>query len=146
MKVNEVMANIVQIVGWEDSLQKVAGIMKDHDIGCVLVGSKTKLDGILTDRDIVCRGLATGIPLDSLTAADVMTPDPVSCRIDDTTNQAAFIMEKNKVRRLPVLDNESQLAGIVSLGDISRNVRRQLAGELIEEVSKPAHREITTAA
>ena len=55
-------------------------------------------------------------------------------------------MEKNKVRRLPVLDNESQLAGIVSLGDISRNVRRQLAGELIEEVSKPEHREITTAA
>ena len=146
MKVNEVMANIVQIVGWEDSLHKVANIMKDHDIGCVLVGSKLKVDGILTDRDIVCRGLATGVSPDSLVAADVMTPEPVSCRVDDTTNQAAFIMEKNQVRRLPVLDNENQLAGIVSLGDISRHVRHQLAAELIDEVSKPSHRDITAAA
>ena len=146
MKVNEVMANIVQIVGREDSLQTVAGKIKDHDVGCILVGSKIKLDGIITDRDIVCRGVATGIPLDRLTAADVMTPDPVSCRIGDTINQAAFIMEKHKVRRLPVLDNESLLAGIVSLGDVSRHVRHQLAGELIDEVSKPAHRDITPAA
>jgi CBS domain-containing protein len=142
MKVNEIMANIVQIVGWEEPLQKVARIMRDHDIGCVLVGSKDKVDGILTDRDIVCRGLAIGAPLDCMTAADVMTPDPVSCRLDDTVNQAAFIMEKNQVRRLPVLDGDSHLAGIVSLGDISTHTRHQLAGELIEEVSKPVHRDL----
>jgi len=143
MKVNEIMANIVQIVGWEEPLQKVARIMRDHDIGCVLVGSKDKVDGILTDRDIVCRGLAIGAPLDCMTAADVMTPDPVSCRLDDTVNQAAFIMEKNQVRRLPVLDGDNHLAGIVSLGDISTHTRHQLAGELIEEVSKPVHRDLT---
>ena len=91
---------------------------------------------------IFCRGLATGAPLDCMTAADVMTPDPVSCRLDDTVNQAAFIMEKNQVRRLPVLDDDIHLAGIVSLGDISRHTRHQLAGELIEEVSKPVHREL----
>ena len=142
MKVNEVMANIVQIVGWEEPLQNVARIMRDHDIGCVLVGSKDKLDGILTDRDIVCRGLAIGAPLDCMTAADVMTPDPVSCRLDDTVNQAAFIMEKNQIRRLPVLNDDNQLAGIVSLGDVSRHTRHQLAGELIEEVSKPVHRDL----
>jgi CBS domain-containing protein len=142
MKVNEIMANIVQIVGWEDSLLRVARIMRDHDIGCVLVGSKDKVDGILTDRDIVCRGLAMGAPLDCLTAADAMTRDPVSCRLDDTVNQAAFIMEKNQIRRLPVLDNDDHLAGIVSLGDISRHTRHQLAGELIEEVSKPVHRDL----
>jgi CBS domain-containing protein len=142
MKVNEIMANIVQIVGWEEPLQKVARTMRDHDIGCVLVGSKDKVDGILTDRDIVCRGLAIGAPLDCMTAADVMTPDPVSCRLDDTVNQAAFIMEKNQVRRLPVLDGDSHLAGIVSLGDISTHTRHQLAGELIEEVSKPVHRDL----
>jgi CBS domain-containing protein len=142
MKVNEIMANIVQIVGWEDSLLMVARIMRDHDIGCVLVGSKDKVDGILTDRDIVCKGLAMGAPLDCMTAADVMTRDPVSCRLDDTVNQAAFIMEKNQVRRLPVLDDDNHLAGIVSLGDISRHTRHQLAGELIEEVSKPVHRDL----
>jgi len=144
MQVSEIMANIVQNVGWEDSLTTVARIMKDHDIGCVTVGPSDKLDGILTDRDIVCRGLAIGAPLDCMTAADVMTPEPVTCRVDDTINQAAYIMEKHQVRRLPVMDNDNRLVGIVSLGDISRHGRRQLAGELIEEVSKPAHRDLTT--
>ncbi|MGB5487956.1 MAG: CBS domain-containing protein [Lysobacterales bacterium] len=145
MKVSEIMANIVQNVGWEDSLTTVARIMKEHDIGCVTVGTSDKLDGILTDRDIVCRGLAIGAPLDCMTAADVMTPDPVTCRVDDTINQAVFIMKKHRVRRLPVVDNDDRVAGIVSLGDISRHSRRQLAGELIEEVSKPAHRDLATA-
>lgn len=145
MKVSEIMANIVQNVGWEDSLTTVARIMKENDIGCVTVGTSDKLDGILTDRDIVCRGLAIGAPLDCMTAADVMTPDPVTCRVDDTINQAVFIMKKHRVRRLPVVDNDDRLAGIVSLGDISRHSRRQLAGELIEEVSKPAHRDLATA-
>lgn len=145
MKVSEIMANNVQNVGWEDSLTMVARIMKDHDIGCVTVGTSDKLDGILTDRDIVCRGLAIGTPLDCVTAADVMTPDPVTCRMDDTVNQAAFIMKKHRIRRLPVMDDDNHLAGIVSLGDISRHSRRQLAGELIEEVSRPAHRDLATA-
>lgn len=142
MKVSEIMANIVHSVGWEDSLTTIARIMKDHDIGCVTVGTVDKLDGIVTDRDIVCRGLAIGAPLDCMTAADVMTPEPVTCRLDDTVNQAAFIMEKHQVRRLPVMDDSNHLAGIVSLGDISRHSRRQLAGELIEKVSIPAHRDL----
>lgn len=145
MKVSEIMANIVQNVGWEDSLTTVARIMKENDIGCVTVGTSDKLDGILTDRDIVCRGLAIGAPLDCMTAADVMTPDPVTCRVDDTINQAVFIMKKHRVRRLPIVDKDDRVAGIVSLGDISRHSRRQLAGELIEEVSKPAHRDLATA-
>jgi CBS domain-containing protein len=145
MKVSEIMANYVQNVGWEDSLTTVARIMKDHDIGCVTVGTGNKLDGILTDRDIVCRGLAIGAPLDCVTAADVMTPDPVTCRVDDTINQAVFIMKKHRIRRLPVVDDDNHLAGIVSLGDISIHSRHQLAGELIEEVSRPAHKDLATA-
>jgi len=143
MKVSEIMANIVEVVGWEESLTTVAQIMRDHDIGCVTVGSGDKLDGILTDRDIVCKGLAIGAPLDCMTAADVMTPDPVTCRPDDTLNQAAYIMEEHEVRRLPVLDDDDRLAGIVSLGDISRHGRRELAGRLIKKLSVPAHRELT---
>jgi len=139
------MANYVQNVGWEDSLTTVARIMKNHDIGCVTVGTSDKLDGILTDRDIVCRGLAIGAPLDCMTAADVMTPGPVTCRVDDTINQAAFIMKKHRIRRLPVVDDDNQLVGIVSLGDISIHSRHKLAGELIEEVSRPAHKDLATA-
>ena len=146
MKVNEIMANVVQIVGWEDSLDKVAKIMKDYDIGCVAVGTKDRLDGLLTDRDIVCRGIASGSPLDCMRAADVMTPAPVSCRLDDTVNQAAFIMEENQVRRLPVLDYDNRLVGIVSLGDICTHAQRKLVAELIQEVSKPEHHELMETA
>ncbi len=142
MEVREIMANIVQIVGWEDSLESCAKIMRDYDIGCLVVGSKERLDGILTDRDIVSRGIASGKPLDQLTAADVMTPKPVTCRLDDTVNQAAFIMEKNQVRRLPVTDYDNSVVGIISLGDICTHAQVELAGELIEEVSKPEHREL----
>jgi CBS domain-containing protein len=145
MQVSEIMANYVQNVGWEESLTKVAKIMKDHDIGCVTVGTSDKLDGILTDRDIVCRGLAIGAPLDCMSAADVMTPDPVTCRTDDTINQAAFIMKKHRIRRLPVVDDDNHLVGIVSLGDISMHSRHKFAGELIEEVSRPEHKDLATA-
>lgn len=145
MKVSEIMANYVQKVGWEDSITTIARIMKDHDIGCVTVGTSDKLDGILTDRDIVCRGLAIGAPLDCMTAADVMTPDPVTCRVDDTINQAVFIMKKHRVRRLPVVDHEDHLVGIISLGDISIHSRHKVAGELIEEVSRPEHKDLATA-
>ena len=145
MKVSEIMANYVQKVGWEDSITTIARIMKDHDIGCVTVGTSDKLDGILTDRDIVCRGLAIGSPLYCMTAADVMTPDPVTCRVDDTINQAVFIMKKHRVRRLPVVDHEDHLVGIISLGDISIHSRHKVAGELIEEVSRPEHKDLATA-
>lgn len=146
MNVSEIMANIVQNVGWEDTLITVARIMKEHDIGCVTVGTSDKLDGILTDRDMVCRGMAVGAPVDCMTAADVMTPNPVTCRADDTINQAAFIMEKHQVRRLPVLDSDDRLVGIVSLGDISTHSSHHLSGELIEEISRPAHRDLAAQA
>ena len=146
MKVSEIMANIVQMVDSEESLQKVAKIMKDYDIGSVVVGTENRLEGLLTDRDIVCRGMASAMPLSHITAADVMTSNPVCCRSDDTVNQAANIMEEKHVRRLPVLDYENRLVGIVSLGDICTHTQRKLAGELIEEVSKPEHHDLAETA
>ncbi len=146
MKVSEIMANIVQMVDREESLQKVAKIMKDYDIGSVVVGTENRLEGLLTDRDIVCRGMASVMPLSQITAADVMTSNPVCCRADDTVNQAANIMEEKQVRRLPVLDYENRLVGIVSLGDICTHTQRKLAGKLIEEVSKPEHHDLAETA
>lgn len=142
MNVSEIMANVVQMVDREQTLDKAASIMKDYDIGCVVVGNKDRLDGLVTDRDIVCRAVASGKSMDRMTAGEVMTPKPVSCREDDTVKQAAAIMERNQVRRLPVLGFDNRLVGIVSMGDICTHAPHELAGELIEEVSKPEHRHL----
>jgi len=146
MNVSEIMKNIVQMVDRNQPLDKVAMLMKDYDIGCVAVGSKDRLDGLITDRDIVCRAVASGKPLEGMTAADVMTGKPITCRDDDTVKQAAAIMERSQVRRLPVLDYENRLVGIVSMGDISTHAPHELAGELAEEVSRPEHRHLAEMA
>jgi CBS domain-containing protein len=138
MNVSEIMANAVHTVDKGDHLEKAAKIMAEHDIGCVLVESGDSIAGIVTDRDLVCRGLVHADKLDEITVADVMTPEPVYCCNNDTVNQAAAIMEEHQVRRLPVFDMQHHLMGIVSMGDVCTHVRHELAGELIETVSKPA--------
>ena len=146
MKVSEIMANIVQMVDKEQSLDKVASLMKEYDIGCVLVGNEGRLDGLITDRDIVCRAVASWHTVDKLTAGDVMTPKPAWCLIDDTMKQAASIMERKQVRRLPVLNVDDRIAGIVCMGDICTHAPHELAGELIEVVSRPEHRRLSDTA
>lgn len=146
MKVSEIMASVVHTVSKQQSLQKVAKIMKDHDIGCVVVGTKNQLEGMITDRDIVCQAVASGKPLGQMTAGDVMTADPVWCSDDDTVKQAALIMEHNQVRRLPVFDYEKHLVGIVSLGDICVHAPQELTAELIREVSRTEHRGLVETA
>jgi CBS domain-containing protein len=139
MKVSEIMANIVQKVARDDSLYRAAKIMKKYDIGCLVVGAGDSIEGVVTDRDLVCRGMASGQAIDNMTVADVMSPEPFWCLGDDTVNQAASIMEERQVRRLPVLDRDQRVVGVVSLGDICTHAPHELAGELIDEVSRQEH-------
>ena len=120
--------------------------MKDYDIGCVVVGTSDKMEGLVTDRDIVCRAVAGGKSLKSMKAGDVMTTRPASCREDDTVKQAALIMEKSQVRRLPVLGFDGRVAGIISMGDIAMHAPHELSGELVEEVSRPEHHNLAETA
>ena len=73
-----------------------------------------------------------------MSVAEIMTPDPMFCTVDDTVKQAAVIMEQNLIRRLPVLNPDRTLAGIVSLGNICCHAPANLAGELIEALSAPS--------
>ena len=146
MNVKEIMANVVQMVDRTAPLEKVASIMKDYDMGCVVVGTSDKMEGLVTDRDIVCRAVAGGKSLKSMKAGDVMTTRPASCREDDTVKQAALIMEKSQVRRLPVLGFDGRVAGIISMGDIAMHAPHELSGELVEEVSRPEHHNLAETA
>ena len=135
MKVKDVMHRGVTWVEPTISIREIAQKMRDDDIGSVPIGENDRLVGIVTDRDIICRGVANGADCNALTARDVMSKPIIYCRADDDLELAIRIMEKNKIRRLPVIDKDKRLAGILALGDISEIVGQDAAGEVMKSVS-----------
>jgi CBS domain-containing protein len=119
MQISEIMSRDVVIVSPSDSLQKVAQKMAEIDSGIMPVGENDRLVGIITDRDIVLRAVAKGKPPGKSTARDVMSPDIKYCYEDETLEDAARNMSTLQVKRLPVLNREKRLVGIVSLGDLA---------------------------
>ena len=135
MKVKDVMHRGVTWVEPTISIREIAQRMRDGDIGSVPIGENDRLVGIVTDRDIICRGVANGADCNALTARDVMSKPIIYCRADDDLELAIRIMEKNKIRRLPVIDKDKRLVGILALGDISEIVGQDAAGEVMRSVS-----------
>ena len=128
MKVKDVMHRGVEWVEPETPITEIARKMRDEDIGAVPVGEHDHLVGMVTDRDIVTRGLARVRNCMELVARDVMTKPIVYARSDEDVEDALHIMVKNQIRRLPVIDENKRLAGILSLGDILRESRTRSCG------------------
>lgn len=123
-----------------DSLVGVAQIMKSHDVGAIPVvdGSSRKLVGMVTDRDIVIKAVASGRSCETATIRDVMSTDVVTCREDDEVEAAVSRMAEWKVRRIPVIDSNGVLCGIIAQADIATRVHRdKTTGELVEAISEP---------
>jgi CBS domain-containing protein len=135
MKVKDVMHRGVTWVDPTTPVREIARMMRDGDIGSVPIGENDRLVGIVTDRDIICRGIADNGDCNALTARDVMSKPIIYCRADDELEHALRIMEKNKIRRLPVIDENKRLAGILALGDISEIGGQEKAGEVMRSVS-----------
>ena len=118
-RVSDVMtANPVSVPDDAD-LIRVAEIMRDRDIGDVVVRSNGSVVGIITDRDLVVRGLAEG-NVQLLTARDVCTRDLTSVRSEDSASAAVDLMREKAIRRLPVID-DGELVGIVTIGDLAQD-------------------------
>lgn len=135
MKVKDVMHRGVTWVDPKTSIKDVARMMRDNDIGSVPIGENDRLVGMVTDRDIICRGIADGADLATMKAGDVMSKPIIYCRADDELETAIRVMEKNKIRRLPVIDKNKRLAGMLALGDISEIGGEAAAGEVMRSVS-----------
>ena len=135
MKVKDMMHKGAEFVAPNAKLQAIAKKMRDHDIGAIPVCEDGRPIGMVTDRDIAIRGLADSKDISALEARDVMTRDVIFCRETEDAEDALRIMENNKVRRLPVLDDAEKLVGMVSLGDISHALSRELTGEVTKAVS-----------
>lgn len=135
MDVSKVMHRNAEWVTADTPVSEVARRMKDADIGAVPVGKDDRLIGMITDRDLVLRVMAEGREAETTRAEEVMTKGIVYCRTGQTVEDAIYLMNQKKIRRLPVLDDNKRLVGMLSLGDISHGVGRELSGELVQAVS-----------
>ena len=136
MKVRDVMTSSVQTVRPDQTAQEAASFMLNADAGSIPVTDQGKLVGMITDRDIAIRGIAKGSGPDT-PVRDLMSSDVICARDDDDIADAASRMSEAQVRRLPVVDQDEQLCGIVSLGDLSREADSDCASEALEGVSQP---------
>ena len=135
MRVKKAMHKGVIWVSPDTPIRELARTMRENDIGAIPVGESDRLIGMVTDRDIVCRGLAEGKDVSTLTARDVMTSGIIYCEDDEDIEDALELMEKKKIRRLPVFDEDKRMVGMLSLGDISHAVPEELSGQVLKAVS-----------
>ncbi len=136
MQVKEVMTRDVRSVGPEATLFEIAELMRDDDIGSVMVTQGNDLLGVVTDRDLVIRALAEHRDVRSVKAREVMS-NAVFCCTEDTPVEAVLAeMADEQVRRVPVLDGAHHLVGVVSLGDLSQATTKR-AGDALREISQP---------
>ena len=120
------------------SLPEVARLMVDYDCGEIPVVEDMvtrKLAGVITDRDIATRIVAEGRNSAEARASDCMTSPCVSVTADTSLNSCCDVMEANKIRRVPVVDDQGGVVGIVSLADVVRNASAATAAAVVKEVS-----------
>jgi CBS domain-containing protein len=135
MHVNEVMTRDVMIASPSDSLQHAAQLMEQEDFGSLPVGENDRLVGMLSDRDIAIRAVAHGLSPTECTVGDVMSAEVKYVFDDQTVEEAAKLMATLQVRRLPVLNRDKRLVGIVSLGDLAVS-KAKPAGDALKSISK----------
>ena len=136
MKVKDAMHKGVDWVSPATPVTELAKLMRDHDVGAIPIGENDRLVGMVTDRDIVCKGLAHDtFDARRATARDVMTAEIHCCREDDDLAKAVRHMEELKVRRLPVINKNKRMVGILSLGDVSNSAPVDLLSECVKSVA-----------
>jgi CBS domain-containing protein len=125
MQVREVMTERPESCSVNDTANEAVRIMWERDCGAVpVLDSMGHVSGIVTDRDLCMAAYFQGTPLSQIRLADVMTPQPATCTADSDLAAAERLMQERQIRRLPVVDREGALVGIVSLADVAMAVRR----------------------
>ena len=140
MKIKDIITRDPVCISPEASLAEAARKMRILDVGLLLVNEQDRLVGAVTDRDITVRAVAEGLDPQTVKVRRVMTRGVVCCFEDRNLEDAAHLMEEQQVRRLPVLDQEKHLVGIVSISDLAARAHDPaLASEVLESVSSHAH-------
>ncbi len=138
MQIREIMTKQVETVTPDTSLREAARMMRDADIGFLPVGENDRLVGTLTDRDIAVRAVADGKDPSSATVRDAMSAGTDYVFEDQDTAEAATIMSERQIRRLPVMNRDKRLVGVVAIGDLAtRTTDDDVVGQTVEDLSQP---------
>ena len=121
MKVSRCMGENVCQVTPETNIKEVAKLMQENKVGCIPVCNDNKVCGIVTDRDLVLRGMACGKNIDTTKVSDIMTCNPCTCKEDDDIEKAEDLMAENQIKRIPVCDNNNNIVGMLSIGNLFQN-------------------------
>lgn len=138
MKVSEVMTRDVKTVRPDQTAREAAAFMLNEDAGSMPVSDGDRLIGMITDRDIAVRGVAQGHGPDT-PISELMSSEVICAREDDDVEEIATKMSSAQVRRVPVVDANDRLCGIVSLGDLARESDDESAHQALEGVSAPGN-------
>ena len=136
MKVRDIMTRDVRLLNPNQTIREAASLMAEVDAGALPVGENDRLVGMITDRDIVIRAVAQGKSADTK-VADVMSKEVLYCLDTDDLDDVSRNMGKAQVRRLPVVNADKRLVGIVSLGDLARSEDPATIGRTVTRVSTP---------
>jgi len=136
MKVREAMTSDVCLCDPMRSIREAAQMMADQDIGAIPVGENDRLVGMVTDRDITVRAIAKGLGPDTK-IREVMSEEVKYCFDDEDLEDVTHNMADLKVRRLPVLNRDKRLVGIISIGDLAQREDCKELGQAVADISTP---------
>jgi CBS domain-containing protein len=136
-QISEVMSRNVHVVEPQEKLQRAAQLMQGLNVGSLPVSDGQRLLGIVTDRDITVRGVAGGMAPDAACVSDVMTAGVSCCRPDQDAQEVMQMMGEQQIRRLPVVDADERLVGIVSLGDLAVRQSGHI-DKTVRDISSPS--------
>ena len=135
-KVHDVMTDSPRCVTRETSVSDAAVLMESEDVGSLPILDGDQLAGVVTDRDIVIRAIAKGKDPRGMAVRDVASRELVTVQADDDLMDALQLMATRQVRRLPVVDENNRLVGILSQADVAVSAKEKSVGEMVEEISK----------
>jgi CBS domain-containing protein len=136
-KVKDVMTTRPRSVTPDTPVSEVAELMEHEDVGSIPVVEGDRLVGLVTDRDIVVRAVARGKDPRGMPAREVSSQDLVTVEEETSLSDALQLMANYQVRRLPVVDDDSRLIGVVSQADVALEAKEKDTGELVEQISRP---------
>jgi CBS domain-containing protein len=136
MKIRDCMSTDVHLASPSDTIQEAALMMAEIDAGALPVSDKDRLVGMITDRDIAVRGVADGRGPDAA-VGEVMSHEVKYCYDDEDVEEVLANMGDIQLRRLPVLNRNKRLVGIVSLGDLALTGARAKTGQALGDISRP---------
>ena len=142
MQIRDVMTPNAEVIPPSAPVQEAAAKMRELDVGALPVCDGERLCGVITDRDVTIRLVADGLDPSQTNIEEIMTPTVEYCFEDQDVEEAATIMEAHQIRRLPIVNRDKRLVGILSLGDLAVRTLgtedQDLAEDTLAEVSEPA--------